>query len=632
MATAPAEQYEKLVKKYNELHKRHRELKERHARCEPYIKKATQKYEAAKESARQWQAYIDKHRSRSTRNDLPSTAGGEAEARRRWSPLVGLQRPEENVRPISEIRDIDAKTSTTFDVENETTANSSDSLPARATAKISENDKKHSVSDRISSSQTTECECTLSPPARRQPSSDDEPEVVSTWPVKRRRSGSAHAMPPPPRIKQEPTSPSQAIEALSEDYNSPAQKRHKLIRTETSNLDMPVRPMDTPRKRRHLHATSTETARPPNLAAESSTLSESDDREPILEHANIKTEPDNESGQLDSTATSVARDIALTPTGSTGMDSAILRQISPNVVSAPRSSHFGSKEKRRAIDEHDAAKIAALSEAGEGYSNQDGVHRGEDKSKAHRNRRLDKLLDKPSPSRQPLPRRRSPNLAPPQHRQKPSLASSRNLPKPAGLKNEQTPSPATFRRPHGLERSPPPPKPEDEPLRSRPATSLRLEDFKINPEYMGADYAFTETIRGREQRRCLQGCTRPECCGNQFRKAVKIGGLQGDKSDAQALEEYLGPEFAEAMAACGPRAREDLLLQARAQAFANQHGKHRHAFERRSTPPGFWRTDMPTTQEEEEDRAKARGMLRKKIEERRREAMVEGGRWLFRDE
>ena len=60
--------------------------------------------------------------------------------------------------------------------------------------------------------------------------------------------------------------------------------------------------------------------------------------------------------------------------------------------------------------------------------------------------------------------------------------------------------------------------------------------------------------------------------------------------------------------------------------------KHRQAFERRSTPPGFWRTDMPTTQEEEDDRAKAREMVKAKVEERWREAMREGGRWLFKDE
>ena len=132
---------------------------------------------------------------------------------------------------------------------------------------------------------------------------------------------------------------------------------------------------------------------------------------------------------------------------------------------------------------------------------------------------------------------------------------------------------------------------------------------------MGADYAYSETIRGRDQRRSLQGR------GEDFRKAVEIGGLRSGKSDEEALEDYLGPEFATIM-----------LIRAHAQGYANEHGKHRHAFERRSTPPGFWRTDMPTTQEAAEDRVRAHELEREKVEERWLEARREGGRWLFRDE
>ena len=111
-----------------------------------------------------------------------------------------------------------------------------------------------------------------------------------------------------------------------------------------------------------------------------------------------------------------------------------------------------------------------------------------------------------------------------------------------------------------------------------------------------------------------------------------MGNIKSTKSDAEVLEVFLGSDFATIMGYYGPEKRKDLIMQAHAYVFANQHGKHRHAFERRSTPPGFWRTDMATTQEEEEDRAKAREMERKKVEERWREAMRTGGRWLFRDE
>lgn len=131
----------------------------------------------------------------------------------------------------------------------------------------------------------------------------------------------------------------------------------------------------------------------------------------------------------------------------------------------------------------------------------------------------------------------------------------------------------------------------------------------------------------------MGGCTKPECCGNAFLKAVEMGGLPASsKTDAEVLEGYLGPDWEQLIGAYAQDKRKDLLMQARAHAFANQFGKHRQAFERRSTPPGFWRTDMPTTQEEEDDRAKAREMVKAKVEERWREAMREGGRWLFRDE
>jgi hypothetical protein len=41
---------------------------------------------------------------------------------------------------------------------------------------------------------------------------------------------------------------------------------------------------------------------------------------------------------------------------------------------------------------------------------------------------------------------------------------------------------------------------------------------------------------------------------------------------------------------------------------------------------------MPSTQEAEQDRARAHEIYLQKVEERWREAMRDGGRWLFRDE
>jgi carboxylesterase type B len=104
------------------------------------------------------------------------------------------------------------------------------------------------------------------------------------------------------------------------------------------------------------------------------------------------------------------------------------------------------------------------------------------------------------------------------------------------------------------------------------------------------------------------------------------------KTDAGALEAYFGTEWRNLVGGYNMDDRKEILIQAHAHCFANQHGKHRQAFERRSTPPGYWRTDFPTTQEQKDDHAIADERERKAVEERYREAMRTGGRWKFRDE
>jgi hypothetical protein len=103
--------------------------------------------------------------------------------------------------------------------------------------------------------------------------------------------------------------------------------------------------------------------------------------------------------------------------------------------------------------------------------------------------------------------------------------------------------------------------------------------------------------------------------------------------DAQFLREYLGEAFnLETIYNMSAAQCDDLIFTARTRIAANRCGKHRHQHERHTTPPGFWRTDMPTTQELELDREEARQLERQKVEERWKEAMREEGLWLFRDE
>ncbi|CAL3967761.1 unnamed protein product [Diplocarpon coronariae] len=181
--------------------------------------------------------------------------------------------------------------------------------------------------------------------------------------------------------------------------------------------------------------------------------------------------------------------------------------------------------------------------------------------------------------------------------------------------------------------------PDEEPLRSRPLHKLSAQDFKINPNYnQGIRYQFSEVVRG-EARRCLQGCTKPECCGRKFRELAQIevdrlasvGRLSQEERDNMLLQEFMG-DNAHKIQTCGKTERDALLLEATTRKMANLYGKHRQTYERRSTPPGFWNVDFPSTQEEAEDRQKARESERVTVEQRYKEAMRPGGAWMFRDE
>lgn len=181
--------------------------------------------------------------------------------------------------------------------------------------------------------------------------------------------------------------------------------------------------------------------------------------------------------------------------------------------------------------------------------------------------------------------------------------------------------------------------PDHEPLRLRSVQSLTLNDFKVNPNYnQGVSHAYSEVVRGKDARKCLQGCTKPGCCGYKFRAFVE--GMRDPnkpltasekEADEALLDEFMG-DNAYKIQNMSKAERNEMLLQAKTRDFANKYGKHRHAFERPSSPPGFWRAEFPTTQEEIEDKARARDKERNAVEERYREAMRKGGRYIFRDE
>lgn len=170
------------------------------------------------------------------------------------------------------------------------------------------------------------------------------------------------------------------------------------------------------------------------------------------------------------------------------------------------------------------------------------------------------------------------------------------------------------------------------PFRELPVDCLNLSHFKLNPaRNQGLDYAFKEVVRG-DQRKCLPGCMRADCCGEKFRAMVRATGIKYDPEKHRAiLEDHLGDNKS-ALQQLSEQALNGLLIEAKARQLANQFGKHRHAYERARSPPGFWRTDMPTTQELAKDRMEADQMERAKILERVAEAMRPDGLWKFADE
>jgi hypothetical protein len=172
------------------------------------------------------------------------------------------------------------------------------------------------------------------------------------------------------------------------------------------------------------------------------------------------------------------------------------------------------------------------------------------------------------------------------------------------------------------------------PLREKPIRELRVHDFKPNPVYNhGYTYAFSETVRKRGDRMCLPGCTNAECCGSHFRRlAEALHELPASQEEAM-LEEYLGDAYDTVVSTqMAPDERAELVLQARTKKIAKESGKHREAYERRKTPPGYWRVDFPSTQEQQRDRERAKEQEIKTVQERWLEAQKTGGRWVFRDE
>ena len=185
-----------------------------------------------------------------------------------------------------------------------------------------------------------------------------------------------------------------------------------------------------------------------------------------------------------------------------------------------------------------------------------------------------------------------------------------------------------------------PPKPksapgpgDEDPLRARPVNCLNLSHFRLNPAVNdGYDFAFSETVRDREKRKCLPGCTQA-CCASTIKFIIDTLGSDLNISDDDLLLEYLGPGSEQKIRSMTKLARDNLVHDANSKKVADKYGKmHRNQHERAQSPVGFWDTDMPSTQEELKNREEARRREREEVERRYIEAGREGGKWVFADE
>lgn len=633
---------------YNELLSKHEALQNTHSEyrkdAEARALKAAQKIREAKESVRKWKDYIDKK--------LAKQALLLAQQANRDFENQDFATPRAVQSNLEHIEDALALPNPALDLVRDTSAAPSHS-PAHT---------------RVTSSQTTEGEARSSSLAH----SDDTPVVVSAKSLKRKH--------------QSPKKDSQAHrvknELLSSSPHNSRTPVATLFRTETSDLDVyrdqpPLRQPNLNSERHPLSRAplrqsadpSPETMRLSFGHLETPTgnrvsRSRSSNHEDTATATGTGTDIDADDAQLsDSTVKTVKTEpgntvrkenmLVRTVSKSAGPPESRphagpLHELSPNTPTLPRTSAALVTSGKKLDHSRGATAVHVLSEDG------DNSRRGfkkpridETTPKAVGTGRLNGLLEGTSPQvdRTILSPRSAPGAIRRQREwldntvseQLENYAVARSVEKPISritrtVRDKPIPRAAVAR--YNEKDDPGDILPEHEPLRARPLHRLNLEDFKVNPKVSGElGYAYRESIRKREEKKCLPGCTREECCG-AIRRFIAAGGLPQDTSltdDELTLQGYLGSAYASIIHSATAQERQKMLLEARAKAFADTHGKHREVFQRNRTPPGFWRTEMPSTQELEHDWEEARKMDRQKVEERWREAM-RGGRYIFRDE
>ena len=484
----------------------------------------------------------------------------------------------------------------------------------------------------------------------------DAPQFVSERSLKRKRG---HVSKPRFEIFADPSSdgtPAKPYKVKEESHSSPPTSVSTvLLRKETFDLDeLAPSILKTPRHRRNYgsnHASSTGTLRHPrsNSAPFSQNIKR-EDAEPRnlaeVDTSNVLKSCERGSGLHLATT----EDRAFSePSGSTQPEQAILRSIDPNLPSSISEDSPHKRRKRRSgrprVVAHDM-----LAESGEASLHVDDELRlppNPDRAQLNHKRHATKNSQTPmrrslqTPKSEPTKTKVEEVLTP-----STNLSRSKQTPHTTGQTSRATPrDDATLgerqvwimKAPdsHTGARKARPALPQRQGrLRDRRPTELSAQDFKPNPAYnQGYSYAFSETVRKRGDRMCLPGCTNLHCCGSAFRTFAEAQAPLPASQEEALLADYLGEAYSNMhLTQMSCEERQELVLQARTKKMAKESGKHREAYERRKTPPGFWRVDFPSTQEQQQDRAKAQEMERREVQGRWLEAQRTGGRWVFRDE
>ncbi|KAF3050825.1 hypothetical protein E8E11_006583 [Didymella keratinophila] len=685
----PEEQHRDLAEKYDDLSKKYQDLSQKVKYLEKKNTSVMQKNRDMKESVRAWQQYADRMKlhqrpkAATAANEtpsrmlailhhdeapphIPSSPGSVGAARTslqradrgQLSPApvgplavgaVEVSREDESLSPSASVTPRGPSTASSR--EHQGAASDLAALSNR----LDKARQHHLETNAVPTSSQTTVDEVIDQVTRRPQSADNEdeddlPQVVSERSLKRKRGlhskmevctgrSSDGTAAKPHRVKDEPMS-------------SPPPLAHILTHTETIDLDEAVpqgaNVAGALQRNPSFHSNATGTIR--HQRSGSAPFTQTTRREDAgMEYIGRDQMP-NVQVRLQTAADEMR---ALSePTGPHLQDQQILQPLDPNIVAQTPERNTNKRMKQT---ENKRFEHGVLAESGEAPPpvDEDELRLSPSAARARLQRmRAAKESKTPTSRLQRTPTTGSP-LVKQEPMRSPPLAASRAAQTPSGpnartpalhARSKQQDEIVTDGRPVWSMRAPdkrPTPRRHNPSLsavqsrlRDKPLQELKTSDFKPNPVYNnGYTYAFSEAVRKRGDRLCLPGCTNEQCCGSHFRRLAEALAPLSSAEEEALLEDYLGDAHNTVMSTqMTSDERVELILQARTKKIAKDSGKHRETYERRRTPPGFWRVDFPSTQSQEIDRGRAKELEVKAVQERWLEAHKKGGRWMFRDE